>query len=405
MRKIAIILGLTVLLPAYSCKKTLDLKNPNSTNLPTIDAARAGLVNVVTADLSRVNALVAENTFIANNLIVTQSTVGSSDIRYPYTNLYQFVLLNTDEIYRKATTIDTLEARFLFWLGNNMLYQQFEEPMQYEVLGQISGKTITKEYLENGVNQYIATSLQYTPQDTDATKAIKNKFVRLSYFLLLKLAMDEADYVTANNMLLELGKDVDGTEVGFSNKYAYSYEYLGTAPNDNNWVRYWLGTNAISVDAVSLGIFNNPQEKAFLPLPMEEIKKVKYMRFFNAQQSLEILGEIEFNFIKAELLARTGGSADDIKTALEAGLKANAERTKNTATIDLAHITDFNLNEVKRLKYKVFFGHYAFMADLRRWENENPIIFSFINGDGRGDVLKARSDKGFPKKYKYIIGG
>ena len=66
MRKIAIILGLTVLLPAYSCKKTLDLKNPNSTNLPTIDAVRAGLVNVVTADLSRVNALVAQNTFIVN---------------------------------------------------------------------------------------------------------------------------------------------------------------------------------------------------------------------------------------------------------------------------------------------------------------------------------------------------
>jgi hypothetical protein len=428
---------------ALSCKKTLDLKDPNSAEKPNIDAVRAGLVNVALGQIARVNALVAEQTFIASSAqdiasanIDGENAVSTTDIKYAYDNTYRFLQLAALDVYQKEKgTVQSLEASFLFWYGANFLYQQFDSPTRYEQIGLVGKEKIDYDYLVEGINAYIAKDLAVEIGDDKnlPIKLAKDKYKRLSYMLLAKLALDAEKYEDAGLALLEVDKNVEGQASDFSDKDNYTYVYAGTSFNNNAWIQLFetsLPEPADYISKFSKALFVNNLE-LFFGMPFALVQdpvtgeNVKKLGFFMAQKTLEVIGAIELHFIQAEVLARTGASADKIKASLLKALQANAFRIENKINVDLAHLNDADLlNEVKRLKYKVFFGHYALLVDLRRWQKESDIIFNyqsyktdtdgnivlddtgspivetkeFKHTDRKGNALK------FPKKYQYIVG-
>lgn len=354
-----------------SCKKQLDLKNPNAPTQISIETPRAAMSNITTGELARLSSMLTQQMSYGTGdnsyqPLYENYQVTNGDYKYVYEQLYNKVLISGKEL--EGTSNET-EAKLLQGLAYVYLNDFFSNPYK---LGE--GKiALTDVDVFNVLDPII---------DGGGTYAAVAKLVKAKYFL------SQENYADALLMV-----------TGFVEADNYEYTTAGSINNNNNWPLFALNRPAyMASDTFSASLFEasdtlryrasfgySANENISNPV---QINSSHELGFIYSVQKVEILGFLEAKFIEAECIARTGG---DASLALNEAISYSYTKLGVSATPPVVGGT---LDDVKTEKFKAMLGHPSIMIDFRRWENDAT---PFISG------FQEKVVGGFPEKQNYIV--
>lgn len=360
--------GLTLL--GSSCKKQLDLENPNAPTEISIETPRAAMSNIVTGELGRLSGMLTQQMSYgagdnSYQTLYENYQVTNGDYKYVYENLYTKVLNNCE-------FLNSSEADLLQGLAYVYLNDYFTNPYK---LGE-GQQALTESDIFSLLDPIILGGGSLS----GAASLAKAKYY-----------LSQEDYANALPLV-----------ASFMESDNYEYTTLGNINNNNNWALFALyRPEYIAADPFSKSLFETTDDslrykESFGYLSSEYISDVvqidanHILGFANALQTVEILGYLEAKFIEAECIVRASG---DATVALAAAITYNY----NKLGLDVSKAPSYTnptLDEVKTEKFKAMLGHPTIMVDFRRWKNDpTPFIPGFVE----------KVPGAFPDKIDFVV--
>lgn len=352
-----------------SCKKDLDLENPNAPTQVSIETPRAGIMNWQTGQIARYAAMLSQQSAVgadpnkSYDQLYSNYVVSNSDYKYIYENAYALIL-------NPASVIADEEANLISGLTYVNLEQTFTNAYLLSEQGQ---EPLTEADIMNLLDPIISGGGEFA-QPASLAKA--------------KYYLNNGRYTEAIPLVQN-----------FAPENSYTYASSGTVNNSTIWDQFRRNRQQyMQTDSFGRTQFNGADTLRYRQYfghsssePFSQTVQIDanhVLNFENAYLTVDILGYIEAKLIEAECLVRTGGSAD---AALNAAMQAHFTRLG----LDPANAPSYSgasLDDTKIEIFKTMWGHPQILFNMRRWQSEGYIP---------GFVEKVPGQ--FPGKHTYVV--
>lgn len=362
-------LTLILLIGFASCKKNLDLENPNAPTQVSIETPKAGIMNWQTGQLARYAAMLAQQCAMGSdanrsyNQIYNNYVVTNSDYKYIYENAYSLIL-------NPASVLKTEEANLI----SGLIYVNMEQ-------------TFTNAYLLSEQGQAPLTEADIF--------GFLDPLIQGGGEFSQPASLAKAKYLLNHERYAEAIPLVEN----FTENDSYIYASSGTVNNSTIWDQFRRNRQQyMQTDSFGRTLFNGADTLRYRMYfghttnesfdQTIQIDANHVLNFENAFLTVDILGYVEAKLVEAECRVREGQSAD---AALNAALQAHYTRLG----LDASNAPVYNgatLDDTKIEVFKTMWGHPQILFNMRRWQPEGYIP---------GFVEKVPGQ--FPGKHNYVV--